>query len=93
MTGEKQNVCTGAVHLVRLSGMDSFLLNSLDAQLLQFLIEDLAKIHDHGLMNLLPQMSSENLDEGNLQSWDLAVQENTSQIQLHLETNIDIGSV
>ena len=46
----------------------------------------LTEIHDNRLVNLLPQMSSEDLDEGDLEGRDLAVHENTSQIQLHLET-------
>lgn len=44
-------------------------------------------------MDLLPKMGSEDLDEWNLQSWNFAVQENTRQIQLNLETDVDIGSV
>ena len=36
-------------------------------------------------------MSSENLNEGNLQGWDFAVHENSCQIELDLETNVDIG--
>jgi len=44
-------------------------------------------------MNLLPQMGSENLDQRNLQGWQLSVHENTSQVELDLETNIDIGTV
>ena len=44
-------------------------------------------------MDLLPQMGSEDLDQGDLESRNLAVQEDTSEIQLHLETDVDIGSV
>lgn len=39
-------------------------------------------------MNLLPQMSPEDLNEGDLQRRDLAVHEDSSQIELHLETNV-----
>lgn len=35
-------------------------------------------------MDLLPEMSTEDLDQGDLQRRDLAVHENTGQIQLHL---------
>jgi hypothetical protein len=42
--------------------VDSLLLDGFDAQLLKFLIKDLAEIHDNGLMNLLPQMRSEDLN-------------------------------
>ena len=38
-------------------------------------------------------MGPENLNQGNFQRWNFAVHENPSQIQLHLETNIDIGSI
>ena len=44
-------------------------------------------------MNLLPQVSTEDLDQGNLQCWDLAMHENASQIKLHLKSDVDIGSV
>lgn len=43
-------------------------------------------------MDLLPQVGTEDLDERNLQCRDLAVHEDTSQIQLHLETNIDLNT-
>lgn len=38
-------------------------------------------------------MCSEDLNQRDLQSGDLTVHENTSQIELDLETNVDIGSV
>ena len=41
-------------------------------------------------MDFLPQVSSENLDEGDLQCRDLAVHEDSSQIQLHLETHVHL---
>lgn len=41
-------------------------------------------------MNLLPQVSPEDLNEGDLQCWDLAVHEDSSQIKLHLETNVHL---
>jgi hypothetical protein len=44
-------------------------------------------------MNLLPQMRPEDLNERDLQRGDLAMQEDTSEIQLHLETNIHVGPV
>lgn len=39
-------------------------------------------------MDLLPQVSSENLDERDLQCGDLAMHEDTRQIQLHLKPYI-----
>jgi hypothetical protein len=73
--------------------MNRLLLNGLDAELLKFLIEDLAQVHDHTLMDLLPQMGTEDLNQRNLERRDLAVQKDTSQVKLDLETNIDIGTV
>jgi hypothetical protein len=73
--------------------MDLLFLNSLNTQTLKFLVEDLAQIHDDGLVNLLPQMGPENLNQGYLERWNLAVQKDTGQIQLYLETNIYVGSV
>lgn len=73
--------------------MNSLFLNGLYLQWLQFLIEDLAQIHDNALVDFLPQMRSEYLNQRNLECWYLAVHENASQIQLHLETNIDICSI
>mmetsp|Transcript_97181 Transcript_97181/g.274888 ORF Transcript_97181/g.274888 Transcript_97181/m.274888 type:complete len:549 (-) Transcript_97181:3378-5024(-) len=44
-------------------------------------------------MDLLPQVSSEDLDERNLQGWDLAVHEDAREVQLHLEAHVDVGTV
>lgn len=52
---------------------------------------NLTKIHDDALMNLLPQVSPEDLNEGDLQCWDLAMHEDSSQIKLHLETDIHLN--
>lgn len=38
-------------------------------------------------------MGTEDLDKRNLQGWNLSVQEDTSQVELHLETNVHICSV
>jgi hypothetical protein len=38
-------------------------------------------------------MGSEDLNEGNLEGRDLAVEEYTSQIELNLETDVNVGSV
>jgi hypothetical protein len=53
--------------------MDRLLLDRLDAERFQFLVEYLAQIHDHGLVDLLPQMGSEDLDQGDLERGDLSV--------------------
>lgn len=42
-------------------------------------------------MNLLPQVSPEDLNQGDLQCGDLAVHEDSSQIKLHLETHIHLN--
>lgn len=39
-------------------------------------------------MNLLPQVSSEDLDQRDLEGRDFTVHEDSSQVQLHLETHI-----
>ena len=44
-------------------------------------------------MHLLPQVSPEDLDQGDLEGGDLAVHEDASQIQLHLEAHVHIGAV
>ena len=43
-----------------------------------------AQVHDDRLVDLLPQMRTEDLDETDLQRRDLAVHEDARQIQLHL---------
>lgn len=47
----------------------------------------------HRLVDLLPQVCSEDLDKGDLEGWNFTVHENTGQIQLDLESNVDVGSV
>ena len=42
---------------------------------------------------LLPQVSSENLDEGDLERRDLSVHEDSGQVELDLETDVDVGAV
>ena len=41
-------------------------------------------------MNFLPQMSTENLNQGDLESWDFTMHENASQVKLNLETNVNL---
>ena len=38
-------------------------------------------------------MGSEDLNEGDLEGGDLSVHEDSGQIQLHLETDVDVGAV
>ncbi len=93
MACEQLDIRAGAVHLVRFSGMDGLLLHRLDAQSFQLLVKDLAEVHDDGLVDLLPQMRTEDLDERNLQRGNLAVQEDTGKVQLNLETDVHVCSV
>ena len=97
------------IHLVTLSRMDRLLLHRLDLQWLELLIEHLTQVHNNTFVNLLPQVSSEDLDQTDLQRRDLTVpvervssgicvqqrcsHEDTSQIQLHLETDVNVGAV
>lgn len=57
------------------------------------MIENLAQVHDNRLVNLLPQVSAENLDERDLQGGNLPVHENSCEIQLHLETYVHVRPV
>lgn len=50
----------------------------------------LTEIHDNALMNLLPQVSPEDLNEGDLQCGDLSVHEDSRQVKLHLETHVHL---
>ncbi|CAI0474414.1 unnamed protein product [Linum tenue] len=43
--------------------MDCLLLYSFNLQSIQLLIQNLTKIHNYTLMDLLPQVSTENLDQ------------------------------
>lgn len=52
----------------------------------------LTEIHDNALMNLLPQVSPEYLNEGDLQCGDLAVHEDSCQVKLHLETHVHLNT-
>lgn len=73
--------------------MNRLLLNTLDLQRVELLIEHLNNVHDDTLVNLLPQVSTEDLNKGNLESWNLSVHENARQIELNLETDVDVGTV
>mmetsp|Transcript_889 Transcript_889/g.2133 ORF Transcript_889/g.2133 Transcript_889/m.2133 type:complete len:481 (-) Transcript_889:3567-5009(-) len=44
-------------------------------------------------MDLLPQVGPEDLDQRDLQRGDLAVHEDTCEVQLHLEAHIDVRTV
>ena len=44
-------------------------------------------------MKFLPEMSSEDLDQGDLEGRDFAVHEDTREIKLDLETDVHVSSV
>lgn len=50
----------------------------------------LTEIHDNALMDFLPQVSSEDLDQRDLEGWDFTMHEDSSEVQLHLETHIHL---
>lgn len=52
--------------------------------------EYLTEIHNDALVNLLPQVGSEYLNERDLQRGNLTVHEYTSQVELHLEAYINL---
>lgn len=55
--------------------------------------EEHLQVHDDTLMDLLPQVGPEDLDEGDLEGGDLAMHEDASQVQLHLEAHVHIGTI
>mmetsp|Transcript_62206 Transcript_62206/g.196851 ORF Transcript_62206/g.196851 Transcript_62206/m.196851 type:complete len:1067 (-) Transcript_62206:4174-7374(-) len=91
--GKKEDICAGGVHLIALARVDRLLLDRLDLERIQLLVEHLAEIHHDGLVHLLPEMRSHDLDQGDLERGDLAVHEDARQVQLDLETNVDVGAV
>ena len=93
VAGEEEDVGAGAVHLVRLPRMDRFLLDRLDAERHELLVEHLTQVHDDGLVDLLPQVRAEDLDERDLECRDLAVEKDAGEIQLHLEADVDVRAV
>ena len=44
-------------------------------------------------MDLLPQMGTEYLNQRDLEGRDFSVQEDTSEIQLYLKTDVDVGTI
>mmetsp|Transcript_12946 Transcript_12946/g.36299 ORF Transcript_12946/g.36299 Transcript_12946/m.36299 type:complete len:360 (+) Transcript_12946:1817-2896(+) len=90
---EEKDVGTGRVHLVALPRVDRLLLHRLNFQGVKLLIEDLAEVHDDGLVDLLPQVSPEDLDQRDLQRRNLPVHEDACQVQLNLETHVHVRPV
>ena len=70
--------------------MNRLLLHRVDPEHVELLVEHLTQVHHDALVNLLPQMGSEDLDERDLQRRDLTVHEDPGQIELHLETHVHL---
>ena len=51
------------------------------------------QIHDYTLVDLLPQMGPEYLNERDFERGDLPMHENPRQIKLDLETDVDVGTI
>jgi len=63
VSGEEKNICAAWVHLVGLTRVYRFFLDSVNFKTVKFHVEYLAQVHNDGFMDFLPQMSSENLDK------------------------------
>ena len=53
----------------------------------------LTEIHDNALVYFLPQMSTKDLDERDFQSRDFPMHEDSSEVELNLKPDVDVGSV
>ena len=90
---EQQNVGARRVHLVALARMDGLLLHHLDLERIELLIEHLAQIHRERLVDLLPQVRTEDLNQRDLERRNLAVHKDAREIELHLEADVHVGAV
>lgn len=70
-----------------------FLIPSITQNQILSELPTLTQVHHNRFVYLLPQVSTEDLNEGDLESRNLAMHEDTRQIQLNLETNVDICAV
>ncbi len=52
------------------------------------MVEHLAEVHHDALVNLLPEMRPKDLNERNLERWNLAVHKDACEVELHLEANV-----
>ena len=57
------------------------------------MVENVAHIHDDGLVDLLPQVRSEDLNQRNLQRRNFTVHEDAGQVKLDLEPDVYISTV
>ena len=93
VSSKEENVGTRAVHLVRLAWVDRLLLDGFDFERVELLVKNLAQIHHEAFVDLLPEMGTEDLDQGNLECRDLAMHEDAGQVELHLEADVDTSTV
>ncbi|KAF8102925.1 hypothetical protein N665_0190s0042 [Sinapis alba] len=83
MALKQKNISARAVHLITLPWMNCLLLNSFYLQSIQLLVQYLTKIHNNTLMDLLPQMGTENLNQRYLQCRNLSMHKNSHQTSVH----------
>ena len=76
----EQNVRAAGVHLVRLSRVDGLFLNSLYLKRILLHVKYLAEVHYDSLVDFLPQMGSEDLNERDFKSWNFAVHKDASEV-------------
>ena len=55
--------------------------------------DDLAEVHDEALVDLLPEVTSEELDEADLEGGHLAVEHDAGEVELDLEAHVHVGTV
>lgn len=60
--------------------MDCLLLHCFNLEGVELLIKDLAEVHHHRLVDLLPQVGAKDLNERNLQRRNFTMHEDSSQI-------------
>ena len=79
---EEQDIGTAGIHFVRFTGMYGLLLDAFNLKGVQLHVQYLAKIHHYRLVDLLPQMRSEDLDQRDLEGRDFSVHEDASEVEL-----------
>ena len=73
--------------------MNSFFLDCFNFKSIHFLIKDLTHIHNNGFVNLLPQVGAEDLNQRNFERRNFAVHEDSGEVELDLEADVDVGTV
>mmetsp|Transcript_3144 Transcript_3144/g.9017 ORF Transcript_3144/g.9017 Transcript_3144/m.9017 type:complete len:409 (-) Transcript_3144:4863-6089(-) len=90
---EEQNVRAARVHFIRFARVDRLFLHIFDLERVELLVEHLAQVHGHGLVDLLPEVRAEDLDQRDLQRRDLPVHEDAREVELDLEPHIHVRPV